>query len=76
MIYHWREILSIPHSPGVYAWYYSPEITDFDLDKVIAEVQRYKDEKDYQSAAESIRTFLNDCLFCRCYFRLARLDCP
>jgi len=31
----WADVSDAPDAPGVYAWYYNPEITDFDLDKTI-----------------------------------------
>ena len=37
-IYSWHEIGDAPAAPGVYAWYYTPEITVFDLDRITSEI--------------------------------------
>lgn len=63
MIYQWREISRVPFEPGVYAWYYSPEITTFDLERVVTDVERLKVAGDRTAAAESVRHFLNEYLF-------------
>lgn len=34
--YEWAEIGRVPQVPGVYAWYYRPEITEFDLQGAVA----------------------------------------
>ena len=62
-IYQWREISNIPESPGIYAWYYTPEITDFDLDKIIDAVRCFRKKGAFQAAEQSIRDFLETHLF-------------
>jgi len=34
----WADLSSAPAAPGVYAWYYQPEISDFDLNGAIANI--------------------------------------
>ena len=33
--YLWSDLANTPASAGVYAWYYSPDITDFDLESAV-----------------------------------------
>jgi hypothetical protein len=61
--YRWTEISNIPQKPGVYAWYYLPEITDFDLKKTIAQVTVCRDDQDMEAAYEIVKCFLQDFLF-------------
>lgn len=65
--YKWREISKIPSSPGVYAWYYSPEITDFDLNKTIDEIQYYKNNGNQELALKAATDFIAKYIFK--YFR-------
>jgi hypothetical protein len=37
----WVDLRQAPASPGVYAWYYEPEITDFDLEAALAAVRAH-----------------------------------
>jgi hypothetical protein len=60
----WADLANAPDGPGVYAWYYSPEITDFDLDRTIEEARSAPDRAD---AERVIRTMLDGRLFH--YFR-------
>ncbi|NUB11401.1 hypothetical protein GAY28_00995 [Azospirillum brasilense] len=60
----WADLGSAPEAPGVYAWYYSPEITDFDLDRTIEGVRAASDRAE---AEHVIRTMLDGRLFH--YFR-------
>jgi hypothetical protein len=43
-IYSWHEIGDVPAAPGVYAWYYNPEITAFDLDQITCSIATLKAE--------------------------------
>lgn len=65
--YSWHEIGDVPAQPGVYAWYYTPEITSFDLEHVMAEVESLKTCDSLVSAKNAVRTFLDDSVFR--YFR-------
>ncbi|MBS1038816.1 hypothetical protein [Gluconobacter cerinus] len=38
----WADIVNAPALPGVYAWYYSPEITDYDLEQTISRLKEYR----------------------------------
>lgn len=37
-LYLWQEIDDTPHETGIYAWYYRHKLTDFDINKLIAEL--------------------------------------
>ena len=60
----WADLANAPDGPGVYAWYYSPEITDFDLDRTIEEARHAPDRTE---AERVIRAMLDGRLFH--YFR-------
>jgi hypothetical protein len=62
-VFRWREIGDVPPEPGVYAWYYRPEITDFDLQQIVQTVTTLKENGQEAKAAESVRSFLQDNIF-------------
>lgn len=62
-VFRWREIGDVPAEPGVYAWYYNPEITDFDLQQIVENVNALKAEGQELKATEAIRRFLHDNVF-------------
>lgn len=61
--YSWYEIGDVPAEPGVYAWYYTPEITANDLDRVTSEVEALKSSAGQVAAKEAVRAFLDECVF-------------
>jgi hypothetical protein len=65
--YSWYEIGDVPAEPGVYAWYYTPEITAKDLDRVTSKVKALKTSTGEAAAKEAVRSFLDECVFR--YFR-------
>lgn len=65
--YSWYEIGDIPADPGVYAWYYRPEITAHDLDRMTVTVEELKASAGIDAAKRAIRTFLDESVFR--YFR-------
>jgi hypothetical protein len=62
-IYRWIEISGIPQEPGIYAWYYSPEITDYDLDLAIKTINELKQNDQQDSALKLIEHFLEKNIF-------------
>ncbi len=56
----WADIGNAPEASGVYAWYYSPEITDFDLDSTIKAVQSAPERTE---AERAVRSLLDSRLF-------------
>lgn len=58
----WADIVNAPALPGVYAWYYSPEITDYDLEQTISRLIAYRDT-DRVAAEELVRTTLDSRIF-------------
>lgn len=56
----WSEISQAPEEPGIYAWYYQPEITDHDLKDIISQIEASKDGGE---ASDLVRYFLTKRLF-------------
>lgn len=67
MLYWWTQISNVPQKPGVYAWYYLPELTDFDLQKTVEKIQSLSEINDKEGASEVVKNFLHDFVFQ--YFR-------
>ncbi|MDF2381826.1 hypothetical protein JMG10_10145 [Nostoc ellipsosporum NOK] len=65
--FSWHEVADAPAKPGVYAWYYTPEITTFDLDRITAEVAALKAAGGASAAKDAVRAFLEQNVFS--YFR-------
>lgn len=66
-IYSWHEIGDAPSAPGVYAWYYTPEITVFDLERITSEIVELKEGRGTSAAKDAVREFLDETVFR--YFR-------
>jgi hypothetical protein len=64
--YSWHEIAEVPAEPGVYAWYYTPEITAFDLRRITSELEVVKSAQGTAAAKELVRAFLDKFVF-RCF---------
>ena len=62
-IFQWLEIPTIPDTPGIYAWYYMPEITAFDLERTIQEVRSAVASEKRSEALIAIENFLNQFVF-------------
>lgn len=60
----WADLADAPATSGVYAWYYSPEITDFDLERTISTARTATSRSD---AEHAIRLLMDDRIFR--YFR-------
>lgn len=61
-ILNWSQLSKCPESPGVYAWYFRPELTDHDIEKLISDIK-----KDELNSKQVIEYFLNERIFK--YFR-------
>jgi hypothetical protein len=57
--YSWSEFGVITEAGGIYAWYCSPEITQYDLNKTILAVQHFKDAGDFTAAENLVREVLD-----------------
>ena len=57
-ILNWNEIIKAPKKPGVYAWYFRPELTEYDINELIVKIQ-----EDPDAASDLIRNFFSDHLF-------------
>lgn len=66
--YPWSDLANAPASPGVYAWYYSPDIADYDLERAIAAAA----DGDPERSRDAIRSLLDERLFG--FFREAAYD--
>jgi hypothetical protein len=55
----WSQLGNVPDKPGIYAWYYSPEITKFDMTKFVEAVKQMSSEGRIPEAQDSIRRFLD-----------------
>ncbi|SFP79998.1 hypothetical protein [Sphingomonas rubra] len=66
-IYNWHDIGDVPFAPGVYAWYYTPEITAFDLDRITSDILELKAGRGTSAAKDAVRDFLDETVFR--YFR-------
>jgi hypothetical protein len=58
----WADIVNAPALPGVYAWYYSPEITDYDLEQTISRLKECRDA-DRSGAEALVRETLDNRVF-------------
>lgn len=61
--YQWSEVPSISDVPGIYAWYYMPEITEFDVDKIINSVQNHISKENRDDAYKEVESFLEQFIF-------------
>ncbi|BCO09223.1 hypothetical protein GF1_15990 [Desulfolithobacter dissulfuricans] len=61
--FNWTEIHEIPNGPGIYAWYYAPEITNFDLEQTIKLVRKKKEDGYDIDAKKEIEEFLEKFIF-------------
>ncbi|PEG34362.1 hypothetical protein CQY20_25910 [Mycolicibacterium agri] len=62
-IFTWHEIGDTPASPGVYAWYYTPEITAFDLENIINEIEELLKLGESSAAKAVVKAFLEKRVF-------------
>ncbi|TVS03682.1 MAG: hypothetical protein EA407_06325 [Rhodobacteraceae bacterium] len=61
--YQWSEVPTIGDVPGIYAWYYMPEITQFDIGKLIESVHCHISKGDRAAGHKQIETFLEQFIF-------------
>lgn len=59
----WQEIGEAPKQPGIYAWYFAPDITKFDVEQITKEILKLKADADIPSAKIKLREFLNTAVF-------------
>lgn len=62
-LYKWEEISKVPAEPGVYAWYYSPEITERDLNIATEKINSLKSQNHLDEARQYTSTFLDKFVF-------------
>lgn len=61
--YQWSEIPAISDVAGIYAWYYMPEITQFDITTLITKVEAHKCQGRDRDARRDIESFLEQFIF-------------
>lgn len=61
--YSWHEIGDVPVAPGVYAWYYTSEMTAFDLDRITSDILELEAGRGVPAAKEAVRVFLDESVF-------------
>lgn len=61
--YTWSEIKEIPNKPGIYAWYYNPELTEFDIDKTIINLKESKGNINDSALYKIVKDFLEEYIF-------------
>lgn len=61
--YQWSEVPTIGDVPGIYAWYYMPEITQFDISKLIESVQSNISRGNREAGYKQIEEFLEQFIF-------------
>ena len=57
-ILNWSEIKRAPQKPGIYAWYFRPQLADHDIKELINKIN-----EDPVNASDQIKIFLSDRLF-------------
>ncbi|WP_372966459.1 hypothetical protein [Marinobacter sp.] len=62
-VYKWSEIPETPPAPGVYAWYYTPDISDFDTNKTIETLESLKRNGETKEAKKLLTDFFDKFLF-------------
>ena len=61
--FNWSDISGVPSAPGIYAWYYLPEVPDYDLTTAIERVQALQKAGDRKNATATIECFLESTIF-------------
>lgn len=62
-MYRWEEISKVPAEPGIYAWYYSPEITERDLIITTEKINSLKSQNYLDEARQYTSNFLDKFVF-------------
>lgn len=57
---NWSQLTQAPNTAGVYAWYFRPQITEFDLERAISEIHSFIEANQTESAKAVVRTLLNE----------------
>lgn len=61
--FRWREINQVPHEGGVYAWYFTPELTEYDSTEFVTQVLATKALDDKDASVRYIEQFLEQHIF-------------
>jgi hypothetical protein len=59
----WNEHGDLPESPGVYAWYFRPELTNYDIENLIKDLAKIPDDNVLGERAALVRDFLYKRIF-------------
>ena len=62
--YTWDNIVDIPKKPGIYAWYFSPDLTKYDVERLIDDLNCLRDKTgDKKAQQKLVIDFLNRNIF-------------
>jgi hypothetical protein len=62
-LFRWREINQIPTSGGVYAWYFTPDLSEYDSDEFIRKILLLKENNDVEELMKYVDEFLYEYIF-------------
>jgi hypothetical protein len=60
---NWTELAKAPEAPGIYAWYFRPELTDFDIRALAAEIADLSGDQARTEKVRRIKLFLHKRIF-------------
>lgn len=63
VILNWHEIAAAPEAAGIYAWYFKPELTDYDIDSLVAELNENEGKSSETYCRDLVRRFLKKRIF-------------
>lgn len=59
----WSELSQAPERPGIYAWYFRPQLTEYDINKFIKEIELNDGDENFACRSKIVKKFLNDRIF-------------
>ena len=59
----WFDLANAPRTPGIYAWYFRPELLDSDINELKNNLTNADDIKDESKKIEAVKSFLRDRIF-------------
>lgn len=61
--FKWQDVGDTPKEPGIYAWYYSPELTKYDIDRLTSDIEKLRGGSETTTVRSHIKELLNELLF-------------
>lgn len=59
----WFDLINAPRKPGIYAWYFRPELLDSDINELKSDLDNANSFNDESKKLESVRLFLRERIF-------------